>query len=180
MKVTYNWLKEYVDFDWSVEELGERITMLGVEVEGIEETGGAFEGAFGGPSISFGDIAAAGGPGAQWDALPAEAKIQIICAVGFLEVIGELSPVLEANGEKHYVKGGKPGYYPPIAGRAGFGQVTLNLWDPFNLVQNNSAEKKARGLKVEILNGRAAMMGILGMMVHECLGVSPFFPQTPL
>ena len=71
-------------------------------------TGGAFEGAFGGPSISFGDIAAAGGPGAQWDALPAEAKIQIICAVGFLEVIGELSPVLEANGEKHYVKGGKP------------------------------------------------------------------------
>ncbi len=44
MKVTYNWLKEYVDFDWSVEELGERITMLGVEVEGIEETGGAFEG----------------------------------------------------------------------------------------------------------------------------------------
>ena len=44
MKVTYNWLKEYVDFDWSVEELAERITMLGVEVEGIEETGGAFEG----------------------------------------------------------------------------------------------------------------------------------------
>ena len=27
--------------------------------------------------------------------------------------------------------------------------------DPFNLVQNNSAEKKARGLKSEILNGRA-------------------------
>ena len=44
MKITYNWLKEYVDFDWSVEELAERITMLGVEVEGIEQTGGAFEG----------------------------------------------------------------------------------------------------------------------------------------
>lgn len=44
MKITYNWLKEYVDFDWSVEELAERITMLGVEVEGIEESGGAFEG----------------------------------------------------------------------------------------------------------------------------------------
>ena len=44
MKVTYNWLKEYVDFDWSIEELGERITMLGVEVEGVEQTGGAFEG----------------------------------------------------------------------------------------------------------------------------------------
>ena len=48
-------------------------------------------------------------------------------------------------GYTHYMKGGKPGYYPPIAGRAGFGQVTLNLWDPFNLVQNNSAEKTARG-----------------------------------
>ena len=98
-------------------------------------TGGAFEGAFGGPSITFGDIAAAGGPGAQWDALPAEAKIQIICAVGFLEVIGELSPVLEANGEKHYVKGGKPGYYPPFNGF--FNKeywphpLPLNLWDPF-------------------------------------------------
>ncbi|MBC8326929.1 MAG: phenylalanine--tRNA ligase subunit beta [Verrucomicrobia subdivision 3 bacterium] len=44
MKVTYNWLKEYVDFEWSAEELAERITMLGVEVEGIEETGGAFDG----------------------------------------------------------------------------------------------------------------------------------------
>jgi len=44
MKVTYNWLKEYVDFDWSVEELAERITMLGVEVEGIIEAGGTFEG----------------------------------------------------------------------------------------------------------------------------------------
>jgi len=44
MNVTYNWLKEYVDFDWSAEDLAERITMLGVEVEGMEETGGAFDG----------------------------------------------------------------------------------------------------------------------------------------
>jgi phenylalanyl-tRNA synthetase beta chain len=44
MKVTYNWLKEYVDFDWSAEDLAERITMLGVEVEGMEEIGGAFDG----------------------------------------------------------------------------------------------------------------------------------------
>jgi len=43
MKVTLNWLKEYVDFDWSPEELGERLTMLGIEVEGIEKQTGEFE-----------------------------------------------------------------------------------------------------------------------------------------
>lgn len=44
MKVTLNWLKEYVDFDWSPAELAERLTMLGLEVEAIEEVGGEFEG----------------------------------------------------------------------------------------------------------------------------------------
>ena len=32
MKITYNWLKEYVDFDWSPEKLAERITMLGLSL----------------------------------------------------------------------------------------------------------------------------------------------------
>ncbi len=44
MKVTLNWLKEYVNFDWSPEELSERLTMLGIEVEGIEKQSGEFEG----------------------------------------------------------------------------------------------------------------------------------------
>ena len=44
MKVTFNWLKQYVDFDWSPEELSERLTMLGLEVEGIHKVGGEFEG----------------------------------------------------------------------------------------------------------------------------------------
>ena len=33
MKITLNWLKQYVDFDWSPEQLAERLTMLGLEVE---------------------------------------------------------------------------------------------------------------------------------------------------
>ena len=37
-------------------------------------------------TITFGDISAAGGPSDQWDALPSSAKLQIIGAVGFLEV----------------------------------------------------------------------------------------------
>lgn len=44
MKVTLNWLKQYVDFDWSPEELAERLTMLGLEVEGVEKLGGEFDG----------------------------------------------------------------------------------------------------------------------------------------
>jgi len=44
MKVTLNWLKQYVDFDWSPEELTERLTLLGLEVEGVHKIGGEFDG----------------------------------------------------------------------------------------------------------------------------------------
>ena len=44
MKVTLNWLKQYVDFDWSPEELTERLTMLGLEVEGVQKISGEFAG----------------------------------------------------------------------------------------------------------------------------------------
>jgi phenylalanyl-tRNA synthetase beta chain len=43
MKVTLNWLKRHVDFDWNPEELKERLTMLGIEVEGVQKLGGEFE-----------------------------------------------------------------------------------------------------------------------------------------
>ena len=44
MKVTLNWLKQYVDFNWSPEELTSRLTLLGLEVEGVQKLGGEFEG----------------------------------------------------------------------------------------------------------------------------------------
>lgn len=44
MKVTLNWLKKYVDFNWSPDELTERLTMLGLEVEGVQKISGAFDG----------------------------------------------------------------------------------------------------------------------------------------
>jgi phenylalanyl-tRNA synthetase beta chain len=44
MKVTLNWLKQYIDFDWSPEQLAERLTMLGLEVEATQKLGGEFEG----------------------------------------------------------------------------------------------------------------------------------------
>lgn len=44
MKITYNWLKEYVDFaaDWP--ELAERLTMAGLAFEGVEDLGARYEG----------------------------------------------------------------------------------------------------------------------------------------
>jgi hypothetical protein len=69
------------------------------------------------PTVSFGDISAAGSPGDMWDALPTAAKAQIILVVGFLEMHGENSLALEGDGQKHYVRGGKPGYYPSFQGR---------------------------------------------------------------
>ena len=44
MKITLNWLKQYIDFDWSPAELGERLTMIGLEVEGTQTVAGEFEG----------------------------------------------------------------------------------------------------------------------------------------
>ncbi|HEY6227353.1 MAG TPA: phenylalanine--tRNA ligase subunit beta, partial [Verrucomicrobiae bacterium] len=44
MKISLNWLKQYVDFNWSPEELAERLTMLGLEVEGVQKKTGDFEG----------------------------------------------------------------------------------------------------------------------------------------
>ncbi|MBT1070367.1 phenylalanine--tRNA ligase subunit beta [Pelotalea chapellei] len=43
MKVTYNWLKEFVDFDQSPEQLADLLTMLGLEVEGMENYGAGMD-----------------------------------------------------------------------------------------------------------------------------------------
>ncbi len=42
MKISLNWLREYVDYDGTPEALAELLTMAGVEVEGIETRGGEF------------------------------------------------------------------------------------------------------------------------------------------
>ncbi len=49
MRVSYNWLKQYLDFHLTPGELGELLTALGLEVEGVEEVQsipGGLEGVF--------------------------------------------------------------------------------------------------------------------------------------
>lgn len=37
MKISYNWLKQFVNIDWTAEQTGELLTDLGLEVEGIQK-----------------------------------------------------------------------------------------------------------------------------------------------
>ena len=37
MNISYNWLKEYVDFDLTPQEVSEALTSIGLEVGGVEE-----------------------------------------------------------------------------------------------------------------------------------------------
>lgn len=43
MNVTCNWLKEFVDFDLSAEQLADLLTMLGLEVEGMDAQGSGMD-----------------------------------------------------------------------------------------------------------------------------------------
>jgi phenylalanyl-tRNA synthetase beta chain len=36
MKISYNWLQQFLQTDWEAEKTGELLTDLGLEVEGIE------------------------------------------------------------------------------------------------------------------------------------------------
>lgn len=42
MGVSIKWLKQYVDCEWSPQELANRLTMAGIAVEGVEKAGDDF------------------------------------------------------------------------------------------------------------------------------------------
>jgi len=100
-------------------------------------------------------------PEQQWDAIPQLAKWQIILVIGFLESWGEWSQ----KDYTHYMKGGKPGFYPPFDEfKTMVHPIPFNLYDPFGFSKNKSDEAKAKGLVTELNNGRLAMLGIFGFL----------------
>ncbi|KAH8063514.1 serine carboxypeptidase [Aureococcus anophagefferens] len=114
-------------------------------------------------------------PQEQWENVPAIGKLQILVLVGMLESYGEGAGSPE--GYVHYCSGGLPGYFPPISGKAGFGQVGFNLYDPFNWFPETSPEQKARGRQVEINNGRLAMLGMFSLLSESAApGALPLSP----
>lgn len=104
-------------------------------------------------------------PPELWDAVSDSAKWQIFSLIAFLEFWSELS----SPNHTHYMKGGKPGDFPDFeSGPDGIPHpVPFNLYDPFKFSKNKSEEKKARGLKVELNNGRLAMLGIFGFLAAD-------------
>jgi len=78
--------------------------------------------------------------------MPTEGLLQIVAFVGFLE----LSVMKDVTGKAEFDGDFRNGYID-------FG------WDKF------SDEDKLKKRGIELNNGRAAMMGILGLMVHEML-----------
>ena len=81
------------------------------------------------------------------DALPGAGVIQLIAFIGFLEA----AVMKDVTGEGEFAGDFRNGYID-------FG------WDKFD------EETKLQKRGIELNNGRAAMMGILGLMVHEQLG----------
>jgi hypothetical protein len=107
-------------------------------------------------------------PPEQWDILPFASKLQIVLFVGFLEFYSELTPGEGSEaGIPHYTKGGVPGKFPTFDAIPH--KVPFNLFDPFKLSAKATPEKKARGLQVEINNGRLAMLGIFGFLCAQTI-----------
>eukprot|EP00620_Florenciella_sp_RCC1587_P000821 CAMPEP_0182600156 /NCGR_PEP_ID=MMETSP1324-20130603/90837_1 /TAXON_ID=236786 /ORGANISM="Florenciella sp., Strain RCC1587" /LENGTH=320 /DNA_ID=CAMNT_0024818067 /DNA_START=14 /DNA_END=977 /DNA_ORIENTATION=+ len=120
-------------------------------------------------------------PQEQWDNIPGFGKFQILVLIGMLESYGEGAGMDESE-YVHYTKGGKPGFYPSIKGKA-FGQIPVDLFDPFGILPGMTDEEKVRGLKAEVNNGRAAMLAIFALLsASKGLVVPPLnsIPDFPL
>merc|ERR1712013_912650 len=97
---------------------------------------------------------------ALWDATPLASRLQILAAIGFFEFWSEWEGSLAGDGELHYMRGGRPGYFPSF-GQRGY---PLNLFDPFGFTADLSEEEKATKLYRELNNGRLAQLGLFSLI----------------
>merc|ERR1711959_580731 len=112
--------------------------------------------------------------------IPEIAKYQILLTIGLFEIYSEAAMAKGPGMGGHYMRGGKPGYFPEFKPAKGEGvkgvptdadgnmllphPVPLNLYDPFGFNKNKSEEWKAKKLQTEINNGRLAMIGLMSLL----------------
>jgi hypothetical protein len=125
-------------------------------------------------------------PPLLWDNMPFGAKLQIVLAAGLFEAYSEAAMSLSPGQGGHYMRGGKPGYFPPFilpgGGKSGIGilededglpllphSVPFNLYDPFNFNKDRSDEWKAKKLQTELNNGRLAMLGLMSFLFEGAI-----------
>jgi len=102
-----------------------------------------------------------------WDKCSFFTKFSLIAGIGCFEYWGESKYSVEQFGGKHYMRGGKPGYFPPLKNIPLNGKTftpPLDFFDPFAFTQKLSAEQKATKLNAEVNNGRLAMLGLMSLI----------------
>ena len=113
--------------------------------------------------------------------LPTAAKLQIFGLIFLLELWGEGATTLASNGQTHYMKGGKPGYFPTFdLFRETVHPLPLDLWDPLGFTKKLSPERKEKALLAEINNGRLAMLGIFGLVSASKGLIVPGLDSLPI
>jgi hypothetical protein len=108
--------------------------------------------------VSFEDISKLT-PLEQWTAVPTLGKAQILLAIGIIEHQSEWKI------KPHYMaEGGKPGNLKGLK----------SFWDPVGFTSKLSPAKLERQRLSEIKNGRAAMIGIVSVLIaHNVPGSIP-------
>jgi len=128
------------------------------------------DGTFGGDPIKFADMPA--GTLASWAAMPALGWAQIIAFIALCDS-DEIQDGLRAVGDKWLPE--KLFAQDPKREPGNVASLDPNWWKRYD-------DPKVREFKLnaERNNGRAAMMGIVGMIIHEALTGNPLFPFTRL
>jgi len=104
-------------------------------------------------------------PEQQWDAVPLGAKWQIFAVISVLEVWDECG----GGAMDHYMSGRQPGKYPSFQLFRDTVHPVFDLYDPFGFNKKMSDETKERRLKIEINNGRLAMLGIFAFLCADTI-----------
>eukprot|EP00316_Scyphosphaera_apsteinii_P016749 CAMPEP_0119327182 /NCGR_PEP_ID=MMETSP1333-20130426/70102_1 /TAXON_ID=418940 /ORGANISM="Scyphosphaera apsteinii, Strain RCC1455" /LENGTH=195 /DNA_ID=CAMNT_0007335689 /DNA_START=123 /DNA_END=710 /DNA_ORIENTATION=+ len=117
--------------------------------------------------VSFEDLSKLS-PLEQWSALPALGKAQILLAIGIIEHQSEWKI------KPHYMApGGQPGRLTGLK----------SFWDPVGFTAKMSPEKLERQRLCELKNGRAAMLGIVSVLIANnipgSIPVPIAFPTGP-